>query len=414
MSASSANTQETLVGHFKEVYADKIKDLRPDGVELYNMAKFVEASKQGGNFYNQPIVLGYEHGFSYNGTSGAVGTLEAAVAAPHANASVIGSEIILSSYLSFGAASRSKSGKNAFIQETKHIVSNMFKSFMLRIEIILMYGQSGIAIVESTSGNTFTVEKEEWAAGIWAGSENMPIEIRTSAGVKRGDTVVTSVNMDSKTITVDGLPAGTVISDVVYHKGAYSNESVGLHKIVSNTGTLFGVDASAYSLFKGNIVDVGTDFAGSEAVLSFAKIEEAIARMQEKGLTKEEVVLLCNPQSWKNLLVDLAAKRSLDSSYSSAKLDQGASEIVFHGPNGKIRIMSTIFCKEGYAYIICPKDFIRVGSSDVTFKQPGMDDKDMVKMLERASGYEFRAYSDQALFSASPGKTALLRYIKSA
>lgn len=412
--SSSANTQETLVGHFKEVYANNIKDLRPDGVELYNMAKFIENSKQGGNFYNQPITLGYEHGFSYNGTGGAVGTLEAAVAAPHANAQVIGSEIILSSYLSFAAASRSM-GKNAFIQETKHIVSNMFKSFMLRLEIILMYGQSGIAIVESVSSNDITIEKEEWAAGIWAGAEGMPIEVRTSAGVKRGNTVVTAVNMATKTITVDGVPAGTVITDVLYHKGAYGNESVGLHKICSNqSASLFGVDASAYSLFQGNIVDVGTNFTGSEAVLSFAKVEEAIAKMQEKGLTKEEVVLLCNPQSWKNLLTELAAKRSFDQSYSSAKLDEGASEIVFHGPNGKIRIVSTIFCKEGYAYIICPRDFMRVGSSDVSFKQPGMDDKDMVKMLERASGYEFRAYSDQALFTASPGKTAILRYIKSA
>lgn len=412
--ANAANTESTLNGHFKEVYAENIQSLKPSGVKLYNMVKFIEASKRGGKFYNQPIALGYEFGFSYGGTGGSAYSLDAPVSAVHENTQVKGSSITLSSYLSMDAASRSMEGKAAFVQETKYIVENMFESFMVRIEAIMMYGGSGIGIVESVSGNVITIEKEEWAAGLWAGCENMPIEVRTSAGVKRGETSVSSIDMENKTVTVDGIPAGTAATDVIFHKGAYDKEAVGLHLITSNTtGTLFGVDASAYSLFRGNIVNVGTDFAGNEAVLSFAKIEEAIARMMEKGLAEEEVVVICNPLSWKNLLSDLASKRQFDQSYSSAKLSNGAKEIEFHGPNGLIKIVSSIFCKEGYAYAICPKEFLRIGSSDITFEQPGMGDK-MVKLLERTAGYEFRSYSDQSLFTAKPGKSALLRYIKSA
>lgn len=396
----------------KEVYAENIKNLKPSGVKLYNMIKFVEASKRGGKFYNQPIALGYEFGFSYGGTSGAVITLDSPVSAAHENTQVKGSSLTLSSYLSMDAASRSMNSKAAFVQETKYIVENMFESFMVRLEAICMYGGSGIGEVESVTGNVIKIEDHEWAAGLWAGCENMPIEIRSSAGVKRGETSVLKVDMQAKTVEVDGLPAGVVGTDVIFHKGAYDKEAVGLHKIASNTtDTLFGVDASQYSLFQGNIVDVGAS-VGSPAVLSFAKIEEAVARMMEKGLSEEEITVLCNPLSWKNLLTDLAAKRSFDQSYSQAKLDQGAKEIVFHGPNGMIKIVSSIFCKEGYSYIICPKEFLRIGSTEVTFNAPGLGDK-MVKLLERATGYEFRAYADEALFTAKPGKTAFLRYITS-
>ena len=411
--SSAVNQESTLNGHFKEVYANNIEDLRPSGVKLYNMVKFIEASKRGGKFYNQPITLGYEFGFSYGGTGGSAYSLDAPVSAAHENTQVKGSSITLSSYLSMDAASRSMEGKAAFVQETKYIVENMFESFMVRLEAIMMYGGSGIGVVESVASNVIKVEDHEWAAGLWAGCENMPVEIRSSAGVKRGETTVSAIDMQAKNVTVDGIPAGVVATDVIFHKGAYDKESVGLHQIASNqSSVLFGVDASNYSLFRGNIVNVGSDFAGNEAVLSFAKIEEAIARMMEKGLSEEEVSVICNPLSWKNLLTDLASKREFDSSYSSAKLDQGAKEIIFHGPNGIIKIVSSIFCKEGYAYIICPKEFLRIGSSEVTFNAPGLGDK-MVKLLERTAGYEFRAYCDQALFSAKPGKTALMRFIKS-
>jgi len=47
---SSTNTIDTLNGHFKEVYSDKIKDLIPDGVKLLNEIDFIKAEKRGGNF----------------------------------------------------------------------------------------------------------------------------------------------------------------------------------------------------------------------------------------------------------------------------------------------------------------------------------------------------------------------------
>ena len=316
-------------------------------------------------------------------------------------------------YLSVGAVSRSKT-KAAFVQASKHVVENMLKSFARRLEVQLMYGQAegGIGVIESVTGLVIKVEDHEWAAGIWSGAEKMPIEIRSSGGTLRGEAIITSVNLEDKEITIDAVPGGTVATDVIYYASAYGNEFAGIHKILTNTGSLFNINAGSYSLWKGNLVEVGTNFTGGEAVLSFAKVEAAVAKAMEKGLFEEDLLVVCNPKSWSNLLTEQAAKRSYDSSYSAAKLDQGAKSIVFHSQAGKMEIISSIFCKEGYAYVLCLKDFMRVGSSDITLDQPGFEGK-FVKLLETVNAYEIRSYSDQALFCKSPGKSTLLTFIKS-
>lgn len=59
---ATANQLSTLNGLFKETYADKLKELIPDGVKLLNKIKFMSKDKQPGNLYHQPVVLGMEHG----------------------------------------------------------------------------------------------------------------------------------------------------------------------------------------------------------------------------------------------------------------------------------------------------------------------------------------------------------------
>ena len=410
---STTNTAQSLNSIFKEAYADKVKDLIPEGVKLLNMIDFQSAEKQPGNFYHQPVVLGLEHGFTYGGENGTAFALRNGVSSSHQDAQIKGREMVLRSYLAIGAVSRSK-GKNAFVQASKLIVENMLKSFARRLEVQLLYGQSagGIGVVEATAAATITIEAHEWAAGIWSGTEKMPIEVRSSAGVLRGEAAVQSVDLATREVTLDGLPAGSVATDVIYYAGAYSNEFAGIHKIINNSGTLFNIDASTYSLWSGNKVDVGTDFAGNEAILSFDKIEEAVAVSMEKGLMDEDVIALCNPRSWKNLLTEQAAKRQYDSSYSSSQLENGSKAIKFHGQNGAIEIHSSICVKEGYTYVFPLSALMRIGSSDVTFEQPGFDGK-FIKLLENANAYEMRAYTDQALFCSAPGTMTLLRYIKS-
>ena len=295
----------------------------------------------------------------------------------------------------------------------------MLKSTQIRMEIQLMYGQSGIARVESVVGNVISICDAEWAAGIWSGAKNAALEIRSSTGTLRGVCNVVKVSLKDKTVEVDVIPAGVsgnvdpenAASDVIYFKGSYTKEFAGLHKIITNTGTIFNIDAAEFDLFKGNEVLVGTNAHSGAAVISFEKVEESIALAMEKGLTEEDVVCLVNPKHWNKLMTEQASKRVYDSSYSSEKMDQGAKKLVFYGQNGMIEVHASLFVKEGFAYVFPPSELERIGSSDITFERPGFPGK-FFREMESANGYELRAYSDQALFCACPGKLTLLKYIK--
>lgn len=52
------NSVGTLNGLFKETYADKLKELIPDGVKILNKIEFMAKDRQPGNLYHQPVILG--------------------------------------------------------------------------------------------------------------------------------------------------------------------------------------------------------------------------------------------------------------------------------------------------------------------------------------------------------------------
>lgn len=397
------NNLSTLNGLFKEVYAAKLEQIIPDGVKLLKTIQFVSRERQNGSLYHQPVVLGLEHGMTY-ATSGDAFTLNNAIAGTIKDAQVQGTQLVLRSVLSYTAASRAVGGgAKAFEDSTKFLVSNMLRSMARKLEIELLYGQVGIGTVASVASNTMTITTAEWAPGIWAGAEGMPLDIRTgAAGSSRGTCSVVSVDMSARTVTVDAMPAMVAANDAVFISGSFGNEFAGIHKILTNTGVLFNIDASVYNLWKGNSVAS----TGTSGRLTFDDVNRAVARCVEKG-QDGALVLHVNPRTWANLLSDQAALRKYDSGYKSAQFEQGAEALKFHSQNGTIEIMPNIYVKEGYAYLISTEDMIRVGSSDITFKRPGQGDE-FFRDLETAAGYELRAFCDQALFCSAPGKLCVI------
>lgn len=410
---AQVNDLLNLQGLFKEVYGD-LKEVIPDGVKFLNMIPFIQKDKQPGGAYVIDVVLGLEHGVTYADGSGAVVTLNNAVAGATKPASVKGAEIYIRAALSYLAVQRSLGGgAKAFKDASKLVVGNMMRSLTKRLEASLMYGSKNIGIVDSVAGLVITLEAAEWAPGIWAGAEGMEIEIfapavtpdEPSATQRAGVAVVTAVDFTNKTITVNALPTGTVAGDVLCYRGAATKEMAGLHKILTNTGTLFGINATSYQLWK------GAAYAPSTlSVLSFAIVEQAITRAVEKGLDSD-VVLLVNPGHFDDLLTEQAAKRMYDSSYGSDEMQNGAKSLKFHGQNGMIEIVPSIYVKEGYAYGVSKEDFVRVGSTDITFRDPLMGDQ-YIKHLENSTAYEMRAWTDQALFCSAPGRSFIISNLK--
>ncbi len=403
--ASSNNFSDTLNGLFKEAYADKLENLIPEGLKLYKEISFLPKDKQPGNLYHQPVILGHEHGVTFASSDDDAFNLNAPVAGQIKDAQVRGNPVVLRSVLGYTAASRAaQGGAKAFMDATKFLVANMLRSITKKLEIELFYGQMGYGTVASTAGNVITVTTAEWAPGIWSGGENMPIEIRDATGAtSRGEAVLTAVDLDALTLTVNLMPAGVIATDVIWHKGAYGNEFAGVHKIITNSGTLFNINAGSYSLWKGNT------YSASSAALSLAKVELSISKAVNKGLD-QDVKVFVNPKTWVDLLTEQTALRRFDSSYSSAEVESGGKSIKFYGQNGMIQIEPSIYVKQGYAYVLCMDEFSRVGSTDVTFKRPGMEGQ-FFRELENAAGVELRCFSDMALFCSAPGKQVLISAI---
>jgi hypothetical protein len=322
-------------------------------------------------------------------------------------ATIKGYQLVLRSALGYKAAAASLGSEKAFEDATKYLVGAMLDSVMKKLEIECMYGQSGYGTVGSVSGLTITIPDADFAPGIWAGSKGMPIEIRDATlATSRGTAVIASSNLDNKQITLDAMPAGTVATDVIFHMGAYGKEFAGIHKILTNTGSLFGIDASQYDLWK------GSQFAPSTtSVLSFAILQQAIAVAVGKGL-ESDVVVLCNPAHWDDLLNEQAALRMYDSSFDSSSAEAGAKSIKFHSQNGLVEIVSSIYVKEGNAFILNTEDWIRVGASDVTFKRPGFNSENFFRELDNQAGYELRCYTDQGVFCCKPARSVLISNIK--
>jgi hypothetical protein len=398
-----ANTTQTLNGLFKEVYAKNLVNLIPDGVKLLTKIPFAKREATLGSLYHQPVILGHEHGVTFATGSDDAFALNQAVAGQIKDATVQGTQLVLRSVLGLAAASRSMGGDaKAFMQATKFLVGNMLRSVTKKLEIEMLYGQVGYATLDVQGPtNTIVIPDAEWAPGIWAGSENMPLDIRDSAGVHKYLRNVVSVDFATKTITVDGAAVTIAAGDVIWHgsssgvvaQTAYGKEFPGIHRIVTNAGPLFGIDASQYSLFRGNEFDCATD------PISFAKVQDAVTKAVEKGLDND-VMLIVNPFIWSDLINDQASSRVFDSSYSSAKHEDGSKEIVFHSQNGKIEVVPSMYCKQGYAYVISPDEFMRIGSTDVTFQRPGKEGE-FFRDLDNAAGYELRCYCDQSLLCCS-------------
>ena len=406
------NTATTLSAMFKEIYADSVENLIPDGVKLLKKVAFAEAEKELGDKYVAPVQLSHEHGFSY-GTG--VFDLNNSIAAQYEEAQVQGTSLLLRTAIGYSAAARMSNSKKAFVKWSELVVKSMVNSMAKRLEIQCLYGQSsggigritGAPVVAPATQAVCTMTTAEYAAGIWAGSEGMELDAYDTTGATlRNDSsatavyTVTEVDLTARTVTVTGEStdiAALADTDVFYFRGAKATEGNGLDKIVTNTGSLYNIDASVYSLWKGNSYGV----AGA---LSFAKIQEGLALAVERGL-EEAVCLMVNPKAWADLMSDQAALRQYDSKYSEKESKNGSEEITFYGQNGMIEIVPSIYVKEGEAFAFPAKKCKRLGSTDVTFKLPGKSEEEIFLQLPSQAGYELRAYSEQNFFVECPATT---------
>lgn len=403
---ASVNTTSTLTGLFREVYGDDIQKLLPEVAKLQKRVPFKEQEKIGKKFV-QPVVLAREHGVTYQAAGDGAFALNTPIAMQMGSAEIDGSQLLLASRLDYESAAKAASGKKAFANATQHLIETMMESAAHRVEVSMLYGQSGIGkqLSESGSGTTrvYTLQTASFAAGIWAGAENAELDfydgstkLNTNAAV-----VVTAVDLDARTISVSGNASDLTAIDAatlpdIYFKGSYGKEMVGIDKILTNTGSLFGINAGTYGMWK------ASSYSAGSAALTMAKVLQAVGKAVSRGLN-EDVTVLVNPITWGNLNSDQAGLRSFDQSYSSKESKNGSESIVYFGQNGKIEIVSHPCVKEGEAFVVPMKKLKRIGAQELSFKSPGSDEQ-LFRQLDSNAGVELRLYGNQAIFIETPAR----------
>jgi hypothetical protein len=391
-----ADVVENLNVMHKEVYPNGVPDLVPAIAKIQNDIKF-DKTEMLGSQYVQPVRMALPGGFTHalgDGTAGAF-ALNDSKAGTQAKALVTGCQILLRDQMAYEDAAKATGGKKSFAEGTKFFYEGMQKSMRKRIESELLYGSVGIGILSAYTGGTpsITIKLSDWAPMLWTGCEGTEIDIMSgTSSTVRGTATIVSVDPETRIVTLSTTVTGAAANDVVYFKGGYGNEMAGIHKIMSNTTSLFNISAATYSAWKSSNLAV-------TGAMSFNAVKKAITKAVGKGLM-EDVKLYVNHGGWDDIASDISSLRTLDKS-EVKKVDIGSEEIVYHSQNGKVEIISHPMVKEGFAYGLVSANWKRIGSADVVMGAPGFGGEPFFHLQSKA-GVEARSYTNQAIFSEMP------------
>lgn len=409
--ADSPNTITTLAGLHKEVYGSEtdIDKVLPASSVMQDIIPFSTESKIGDS-YHQAVHLAHENGFTYNGTGGTVVSLKDSIAGIMRDATVTSAEMIGRAQLSYTAASRAASGgAQAFRKAMTQVVMNLRKSASKRLELSLLYGQQGLGVVESISGDNVVVKASDWSPATFSGLNNSVMEFwesSTEHGATAGSTLQT-VTYSTRTLGfATGGPSGGVAvnaDDEIFFLEAFDGttyaEMVGLMKIAGSSTTLFGINpaTAGQSEWRGNSV---TSFGAP----TMARYLTALTNAVERGL-EGKVFLLVPPKAFEVLNSDMAGQRVFDGSYSKSVAANGAQAIRFYGQSGEIELRVHPYLRNGHSVFLDPECLTRIGSAELGMGVPGTADERQVYFhLESKNAVELRTYTDQALFCCAPNK----------
>lgn len=412
-------------------YAKGIVDLLPKASKLIDLIPFVPSELQNGKHYEQPVVLAAEQGFTYSLDTQTAYDLNDSIGMAMQSAIVPGADIVLDSTVGYNQAARASHSATSFKSVMSTKFENMLKSSEKRLEIAMLYGQDNIgqtvagSYSASAGAVSLVISAASWATGIWAGSENavvkfsiassgfLPTGIANTAGF-----TVTTIDVDTRTVKFTEIVSGDA-ADLATAAAAALNihffgsvtlaasvtapvyaEMAGMKKIITNTGSLFGIDANVYDLWRGNVVTV-------TGQLSMAKILSATAKAVQRGLDEDATVLV-NPDTWADLASNLAALRRFDGSYSSKKSENGSKVLEYFSQNGSLKIVSYNIVKAGDCFIFPEDKVLRIGARDLGLNDPTRPQDEIFFTIPGKAGVGLRAYTNQAIFVEAPAQAVYI------
>lgn len=436
--AINSVSKDGVVDIFKIVYG-KANDLRPGKDIIDDLFPF-EATQKVGQAYVEDMILGDEVGITFAGTAQDAFAINAAIAGPVKQTSIVPSQTALSSVLSWAFMARSaEGGEEAFFQGTKFVMKNHLDSHNKFISVAKLYGQStellgyvsyapagtiyrnsnytaaGNIVLTKKDGTTITftaginaagknilLAPGQYAAGFWVSRKNvMVLQVDASNNVVASGSLV-STDATLGYITVDFTPVAA--TSTTSHRLCFVNwdtqqEMVGAHRIITNTGTLFGVSAATYDLWSGQVVNLnGTAW-------TMRALQEGVADAINAGGLDEELDVVVNPRTFGRIAADESTFRKYDTSYKT-EARNGFSTIEYYAANGTNRIHASSKVKEGHVFGFVKSLWRCSGSQLPSFKVSGIN-MDVIFPLQDNAGFVVRSYGDQYLFCRMPAKQIL-------
>ncbi len=395
--AYQAATLSSLNGFFKQRHLPTLEKLVPEDFFAMRDWGFRPDVKLGRQF-RKPVHLTYPHGATYS-ASDSVPTLAAPIAAEVKEMTFDAYQMIMRERISYDAGDRAKGSEEAYENEVGFLMEALRMSHTHKRECLLWYGQhaSGLGTVGAVSTNELTIATGQWAPDIWAGSENLRLDVYTGTTFQK-TVSVSSVDLDLMKVSVDN-GAGVTVGDALHFAGSYGNTSKGFHAIVTESSSQFGVPVT-YNLLKGV-----TQSAGN-GTLKLDHLLQAGAKARVKGM-RGSVKAYVSDFAFADL--DLAVEDQKTNFKDGRRIERGADNMTVYGANAKIEIQVCGFVKKGLAFLaLNDGSWGRYGTSDVTFRYPGTDKEQFFIHLQEAGGYEFRSWSNDSLFSPRPGASAVI------
>ncbi len=390
----------------KVAFGDSVTELVPDYAVVQKDAKFNSAALLG-EYFEQPVRLALPGGFTRakgDGTAGAF-TLNGAVAGAQRKAKVYGYQLALQDQLPYEDLSKAaKAGAQAYKQATALFWEGMMLSQRKMLEIMCLYGNVGIGKVESYTGGTpsLKIAVADWAPQIWAGLEGASIDVMNgTTSTVNGTVSIVSVNTDTRVVTVSATVNASV-NDIIYFKGGYQKEMLGLYNILANTGTIFNVPANTYTQWASSNHSVGGAF-------SLQALKKGLAKGVNKGL-QYPINIYCSTGAMDDLVGDIHQMRTTDKG-DVRRVELGHDEIVYKFAGVAATIKAHPMIKEGHALGVVPQFTKRVGSADISLGMPGRSDGKIFFDLESTAAVEGRCYSMQGIFTEMPSACVLFSSI---
>lgn len=445
MGAPTQITQQQTVDIFKKNFGG-INNLVPVSPSLIGKLLPFSAKEMVGDAFVEAAILAYENGLTLGGDAQDVVSINEAVAGAVKQSSIKPSQTIINSVVSWGFLSRSaKAGEEAFVKGFAHVTKRNLDSHNHYLDLMKVHGQraslmgyvsfdaagtayrgttfSGSGSITLTRGDGTTiafvngvnvapgiggalgailVRKGFFAASIWTAKTAAPILQVNSTGTIVAQGAIVKSDASLGIVYVDFVPVAA--SSQTSHRLCFmgqerAQEMVGMQKILTNTGTLFGIDAAKYELWQANQLNLGGRSFSLRAVQA-----GVAATMSQGGLGESDSLdILVNPLQFGRMLSDEAAFRKYDASYSK-DAKTGFETIEFYAPNGANRIFGTPIVMEGEAYGVLRDTWICSGSQAPAFKVVGMDGQEIIQPLPNQTGFAIRSYGDEYVFCEEPAK----------